>query len=692
MRAGPSSLFWRRTGNCELTWKSQLWRFLFSIARAARFTTLSATAFGLFEEGKERPILSVDEVRPGTSESRAQSDSIQERDRPGKIVLLLFDDGTLTSSRLPMTRELAAGFVRRNMHPGDLFGVASHALSLKLLQSFTREMQDVLQAIQQPAVSHSRNLGAAPTTRALQKESITGPRFRSPRMVDPNEQEMQESRVRGLSLLQTLRGLCSSLARIKGRKTLLLFTEDLNVPTDLQGQRQEAATAAQTANVVIHSIDVRSISAISPSKRSFLKNSKPVQVRLAFQGENRNLGNASSEIGAEAPFDELDPLRQGKGRRPALENILRSLALSTGGEAIFNTSDVASPLDRLDHQLSNYYVLGFSPAPGAGASGAKSRQLEVRATLKNAHLKYRKAYTPTGSPERLANSSPEAAVQAALESAAPLKEVPVRFEAAFFHDAGPTGLTNMLMAIRIGHEAFQLRKQGARRVSSATVSGMAHFLDGRVAGRFSEKIEVDLDASEEAAFASRDPLYRTSLELRPGTYRVKIAVVGENGKTGTAERVLAVRSLPPTGLAMSSVVVTQQMVQMPSLIQNIQDRLLEEAHPLRYFGAEVALPVDLEVDRQSPAVVFFKLYNLRNNQETRELTAKVQLMDEYDQGGTFPPMPLEDVAYASGEHTAAIGLSLPLKEVSPGSYRLIVATADSAGRIAATGETRLRVK
>jgi len=67
---------------------------------------------------------------------------------------------------------------------------------------------------------------------------------------------------------------------------------------------------------------------------------------LAFQRENRNLGNASSEIGAEAPFGERDPLRQGKWRRPALENVLRALALSTGGEAIFNTSDLASPLNR----------------------------------------------------------------------------------------------------------------------------------------------------------------------------------------------------------------------------------------------------------------------------------------------------------------------------------------------------------
>ena len=118
-----------------------------------------------------------------------------------------------------------------------------------------------------------------------------------------------------------------------------------------------------------------------------------------------------------------------------MENILRALALSTGGEAIFNISDLAGPLDRLDGELSNYYVLGFSPAPAS--SGAQLRRLEVQATLKNVQLKYRKSYAPSRSPERLANSPEESAVREALEGPAPLKQVSVRFEAAFFHDAGP---------------------------------------------------------------------------------------------------------------------------------------------------------------------------------------------------------------------------------------------------------------
>ncbi len=687
--------------------------------------------FRLLEDGKERPILALDEVTALPAEDRSQPALQSELQRPGKIVLLLFDDGTVSPVRLKATRELAADFVRRHMNTGDLFGVASHALSLKLLQSFTREKTEVLRALQQPALSYARNLGAAPSTRDLQKDSITGPRLRSPRLFDQSEQEMQESRIRGLSLLQTFDGLCSSLAKVRGRKTVLLFTEDLAVPSDLQKQQVQTASSAQAANVVFHCIDVRSLSAGAsaggflprlpvssepdPTQRNERTDSQslltaftvsPVSGRnpdrgipgslsrrsgiFALQSQNRNLGNATSEINSEAPFDERDPLRQSKNRRPVLENVVRALSLSTGGEAIFNTGEVSSQLDRLDRQISNYYVLGFSPVPPGSRAGP--HHIEIHTTFKDAQLKYSKTYSPARSRETLASSPQEARLLAALEEPVSLSQVPLRFETAFFHDAGAGGLTNMIVAVKIGREALHLRKEGARRVCTAGLMGVAYGLDGKVAGRISEKIHVEIDASEEAAFRGRDLLYHTSLELRPGTYRLKIAVADEAGKTGAAERVFSVPSLPMSGLGMSSVVVTQQMVQLPGLIQSVQDRLLEEASPLRYRGTEVSMPVDLEADQNSSIVVFYRLYNLTSSQQAGEITAEVQLINEVDEMGAFPPVSLTDVAYPAGEHQVAVGLTLPLKEVPPGNYRVRVANTDSTRQFSAAGETRLRVK
>jgi hypothetical protein len=312
--------------------------------------------------------------------------------------------------------------------------------------------------------------------------------------------------------------------------------------------------------------------------------------------------------------------------------------------------------------------------------------------VKDAELKYLKHYVPSRSEDHLADSSKERQVQSALSTPTALSQFGVNFETAFFHEAGSGGLTNIQLAVRIGHEALKLHKQGSRRVGTAEIAGVAHSLDGQVAGRFSESIRVDLDSSEESAFRSRPLLYHTSLELRPGTYRLKIVVSGENGNVGAAERVFAVPSLPSSALSMSSVVITQQMVQMPALIQSVQDRLLEETSPLRYRGAEIAFPVDLEFERQSSIVVFFRLYNLESIEQARGLTASIQLINDYDQGGSFPPRSLADVAYPAGEHEAAVGLSLPLSELAPGNYRLRVETTDPAGKVAVASEARLKVK
>jgi len=53
-------------------------------------------------------------------------------------------------------------------------------------------------------------------------------------------------------------------------------------------------------------------------------------------------------------------------------------------------------------------------------------------------------------------------------------------------------------------------------------------------------------------------------------------------------------------------------------------------------------------------------------------------------------MSLKEVAYPSGEGSVAIGLKLPLNEVSPGRYRLRVTTVDPTGKTAVAGEIGLR--
>ena len=80
---------------------------------------------------------------------------IDDSNRRGKIVLILFDDSNITASQIQTSRDAADKYVKEHMRPWDFFGVASYGLSLKILQNLTHDAEKVVAAIRQPAMSHA---------------------------------------------------------------------------------------------------------------------------------------------------------------------------------------------------------------------------------------------------------------------------------------------------------------------------------------------------------------------------------------------------------------------------------------------------------------------------------------------------------------------------------------------------------
>src|SRR5262245_63242867 len=192
-------------------------------------------------------------------------------------------------------------------------------------------------------------------------------------------------------------------------------------------------------------------------------------------------------------------------------------------------------------------------------------------------------------------------------------------------------------------------------------------------------------------FRNSDIPYRNYIKLRPGKYQLKLAIADEKGKVGTSEQTLSVPPMP-AGLASSSLVVSQEMTQLPDLIKNMQTKLLDEADPLIYKGIQILPPVGNAVRRENPIAVFYKLYNLAGSDAGRSLTANVQIIDEKGQVSALPSMDLEDAAYPTGPSEAAIGFNLPLKDLAPGKYQLKVETVDKAKNQSITSQAEMVVQ
>jgi VWFA-related protein len=751
--------------------------------------------FRLYEDGKQQQIVTFDAVTDKADEPMPVSlKDVDDQGRRGKVVVILFDDSNITASQIQMAREAAEKYVKQHMRPWDFFAVASYGLSLKIVQNFSHDADKVVAAIRQPAMSH-----ADPTTKqGLSRQDptrTTNPGQRGGRQDqrDPFGQSPvldQQAKFRATVLLRTLGQLSGSISRVKGRKSVLMFSEDFSLTSDAQVELRGAIQAAQRANVAFYSIDARGLNSLTGASNSQSSLESP-QLRppensrkgsgfsftafarrlvpginlirpdysawlpaSLFQtqgtqggggqggggqggggqagggqggggqtgggqagggqggagqagggaggaqpGGNQGTGNSGNQ-GGRFPNDgsgrqSQDPLGNQQDSRfeqfqqqAMMENILRSLASETGGLAIFNTNNLNQGLDKVDLELSNYYVLGFSSS-NLKRDG-KYRKLEVKTEAKGVKVKHRNGYTDPRPPDALAGSKGERSLMSAISSPTAVTQLPIIFRPVYFYESPQ--LVRVPISAKIKRGTIELKKKGGLLVNAVDVMGVAYSEDGSVAARFSETMNLAVDKDKEGLFQSSDIPYRNYIKLRPGKYQLKLAIADEKGKVGTSEQTLSVPPMPASGLASSSLVVSQEMAQLPELIRNMQAKLLDETDPLIYKGIQIFPPVENSLSRENPIAVFYKLYNLAGSEQNRNLTAKVQLVDEKGQTNELQPIALGEATYPTGPSEVAIGFNLPLKDLSPGKYRLTVETVDAAQSQSVTSQTEFMLQ
>jgi VWFA-related protein len=728
--------------------------------------------FKVYEDGKQQEILSFDAVADKAEEPMPTSlKDIDDSSRRGKVVLILFDDSNITASQIQMSRDAAEKYVKQHMRPWDFFGVASYGLNLKILQNLTHDAEKVAAAIRQPAMSHAdaMRFGQGGLREEQNRSGTVGQRGALNRQ-DPmgrNPAMDQQARFRSTVLLRSLAQLSSSMSRVKGRKSVLLFSEDFALASDAQVELRNTIQAAQKANVAFYSIDARGLNSLggatlgsltpleAPVRSSYRQSSgswlgafarrllpgaelliptasllRPAAFVQAQGGQtgggqgggtappggggqtggtpggttggtapgagqpggagNTGTGNTTrnpNDVGGRGqdPFGDQNRMDQFQ-QQTMMENILRSLASETGGLPIFNTNNLNQGLDKVDLELSNYYVLGFSSTNPK--RDGKYRKLEVKSDVKGLKLKHRNGYVDPRPPDALAGSKGERSLMSAISSPTPMTQLPVSFRPVFFYDS-PL-LARVPISARIQRGTIELKKKGGLMVNAVDVMGVAYAEDGSVAARFSETLNLAIEKEREEIFRNSDIPYRNYIKLRPGKYQLKLAIADEKGKVGTSEQTLSVPPMP-AGLASSSLVVSQEMAQLPDLIKNIQTRLLDEADPLIYKGIQILPPVGNTVRRENPIAVFYKLYNLGGDETSRTLTANVQIIDEKGQVSELPPMDLQEAAYPTGPSEAAVGFNLPLKDLPPGKYQLKVETVDKSKNQSITSQTEMIV-
>jgi VWFA-related protein len=594
--------------------------------------------FYLYEDGREQEIQSFDEVDTDTPSGIEQS--------RGKTVLIFIDESTIAPIRLKSVCESAKTFVKKHMNPTDLFAVASFGDSLKIRQNFTHEPERILGAIAQ-----SESSSAAPTL-------PDGNRAQNSHAGDPIFSLILTNKM--ANLLWALNSFSVSVERLKGQKTVLIYSESgFSNREQIQTVYAQALDSAKKSNVVFYTIDPGGL--VSGSTRE----AEPVyELTSPARPALRTAANTQPD------FENPNP-------NPASQHsILQSLARETGALAILNANNLDAELDKLNFRMSHYYILGFE-SNNPKHDGAL-RKLKVKTDLKGASLIHRKEYLDRRSVDRLAASGQDKSLLDAVASPEAVAQIPIIFRAAYFYDAPDAARVLVLATIQTAKIAA--RKKSGQSGGALKLMGAAYAEDGSVSARFSDTLQITPDPHRMSAG------YRNYFLLRPGRYRLKLAVSDEGNNLGSAEQFLDIPAFPKDHMTGSSLVLAEEVSRQPDLTRNIEAALFDEYDPLIYSGLQIVPSVENKFLLDLPLPVFFNLYNIHKDSKWK-FVATARLLRETGENLVTPVIPLDENISKKGNSEATIGITLPFKGIAPGKYKLVVETSDPDSHQAVTVQT-----
>jgi VWFA-related protein len=646
---------------------------------------LRADEVQVYEDGTRCEITSFRLVRgPGRdgmapgSTTAAPAATVAEAATPSRanLVILVFDN--LPVANASLARQGALDLLSRDFPANTWFAVFKIDRSMRQLQAFTSDPARLASAVDFATMGDdARRAGTTGSLQTLTIAPSTTSEVASPTRPDlpPIPQlagigdrvqaGLQELASRQLALdsLYGLLALARSLEPVRGRKSIVYFAAGSEVPDSVTVAYDTTVSEANRANVTIHTVDARGLSATRPGGRSAFDeilgglsvqggSGAPSQGgRAVIPGATRSAA-ASTESGDPGGGPISAP---GGLENPLSGSFLQHIANDTGGLAIADTNDLGRGLGRVVEELGLYYEVVYVP-PNPVPDG-RFRRIEAKVSRPGVRVRTRSGYfaTPAAAPGLLAYEMP---LLAALGARAPSHD--------FAHHAGvlhfgPKGREReALFLARVPLSDVRIAADQARGVYRGHLALLGLLKDeaGRPVARITHDwpIEGPLAGQERARRASA--IFRQALTLPPGRYTLETAVQDrETGALSVERSAFVVDEAPPGGLALGSLSVVRRAE--PAGAGTSDD-------PLRVAGVSIQPELGTPVlPRSTREIPLFLLVYPTLAAGGAELRLEL-LRDGQPVAQARPPLPAPEpdgrIAWVGG---------LPARSLAPGRYEVV---------------------
>ena len=411
------------------------------------------------------------------------------------VTALVFHGLNLEARRRAV--QAAQAYVGETEETANYIAVFGIDFTLRPLVPFTRNGVAVRQALKVLASGSSQMAGAAPerdptsiadrATPATPSGTPGGPGGGGGG-VDAQLQAMAAQMMNGFEIMErdrqgyiatdALSAMVHTMGRLPGRKSIVLFSEGIKLPPGVYRLFLGVIDAANRANVSIYTVDAAGLRTESAQRagRDTIYSAGSTGFETGYAGE----------VGGGPLGANMEAIEYGLRSDPHFG--LGQLAEDTGGLLLESTNNFKPAFERLNSDLRNYYLIGYTPLKRT--FDGKFRTIQVKVKRSGVAVAARKGYFAVRNPGDMPLSAWEAPALGALEEKPLPNAFPIRAAAFLFPERGRPGLVPVVAEVPTAPLTFQAAADGKSYTSDFTV--LVRFLDGdnQVVRKLSQRYEI----------------------------------------------------------------------------------------------------------------------------------------------------------------------------------------------------------
>ena len=577
---------------------------------------LAPGEFHVWEDNQEQAIAGVSQETDTASSASSH-------------VVLFF--GRMPLSDQTQARDAAVRFIDANAAPNLSLAILNYQISggVEVVQSFTADKEKLEHAVKNMKVAEVTSDFAPSPGSAAASFGVTavgaGVDVRnhpvsSSNMQAPNGRPNDQYSLYVRELLMALNDVAKSLLPVPGRKSIVVLTPGLYYVTQ-QDDLDTVRNACNRANVALYTIDLRS-----------------------------TMGSGNS-------------------------NALSPVATGTGGFALEKTNDTFGELQRIAHDQEGRYVIAYKPSKSAVESCHK---IEVKVDRAGTKVRARSEYCNVKPGDLLAGTPQDAELQARA-TGSQAGSVVASMQAPFFY-ASPDTARIQLVA-DVSTQALKFEKRKDQFHSAMNVLGIAYKPDGTVGARFSEEVPFDFASKAEAeAFKQHPYHYEDQFEVAPGQYSLKVVFSFDHDTFAKLEAPLAIDPYDGKHFSLSGVAMCKETRQFAET-KGIETVLAASRAPLVSRGLQFLPAGDTHFKKTDAATLYVEVYEpLLRDANPPKVQMQLLVVDRKSQAIRVNSGVL-DVSnrIVAGNAVVPVGLKVPVDQLAPGDYQVLLKAADSAG-------------